>query len=195
MRTTVVLIRHAAYPEAGRRFTGRSPGHALSPEGRAQAEGLIARLERFEFTALYSSPVQRALETAAPLANARGLDVQTLDEFAEVDTGEWTGRTFESLSGDQTFARFNAERSKVTIPGGEHFRDVQARVGRGLELLAARHANETIAVFTHADILRVALVNTLGMPLDYLLRLDVELTNVSVVETGLGGSRLLAHGL
>lgn len=195
MRTNVVLIRHAAYPEAGRRFTGRSPGHALSEEGRAQAEELVARLSRFSLSALYSSPVQRALETAAPLARVLGLDVQPLDEFAEVDTGEWTGRTFESLARDETFARFNAERSSVRIPGGEHFLDVQARVERGLEKITASHPGKTVAVFTHADILRVALVTTLGMPLDHLLRLDVSLANVSVIETGTSGSRLLAHGL
>ncbi|MBV9735802.1 MAG: histidine phosphatase family protein, partial [Acidisphaera sp.] len=95
--TTFHLIRHATYGLIGHTLAGRTPGHALNEAGRAQAAALAASLAGRPIAAVVSSPLERARETAAPIAAGHGLAVSVDGDFNEIDFGEWTGLAFDTL--------------------------------------------------------------------------------------------------
>lgn len=163
-------------------MAGRTANVPLTERGRTQAERLGERLAREPIKHLCSSPVQRAQETAAPLARRLGLTVELCAGFHEVESGEWTGHTFPELdASDARWRRFNQVRSTTRIPGGETMVGVQARFLEELLRLRARFPNEAVALVSHADPLKAALAYFLGMPLDFYDRLDIGLASWSTV--------------
>ncbi len=189
--TTFLLIRHGANDFIGNTLVGRRPGVSLNAEGRAQAEALADRLGRLPIDALYSSPLERARETAAPLADRLGLEVRTCEGIHEIDPGDWTGLTLDELRGLPEWSAYSAYRSGTRCPNGELLLDVQARFVTALERLRADHPGEVLALFSHADPIRIALAYYLGMPLDHVLRLDIAPASVSVLTLSDWGPRVL----
>ena len=190
--TRFFLIRHAANDTSGHSFAGRMPGVHLNEEGHAQAEALAARFAGMDIAAVASSPLERALETAAPIATVLGLRASSREEFTELDCGDWTGRRFETLADDPGFHRFNRLRSCSGPPGGETMLQAQARFVAGLESLRREHPDAAVVVVSHCDMIRAALAHCLGMPLDLMLRLEVAMGSVSTVEIGGDWLRVLA---
>lgn len=191
MGTTVLLIRHAHTDAVGQWLAGRTPGVGLNQCGRAQVERLRARLSAASISAVYSSPLDRAIETAAPLAHDRGLHVEPKMELMEVDFGAWTGQRFEQLAGDPEWVRFNAHRSAAAVPGGERATDVQARIVRALDDVRLRHRNQVVAFVTHADVIRLAILHLAGAPIDFIHRFDVGPASVTAVSLHEDGATLL----
>jgi probable phosphomutase (TIGR03848 family) len=191
MSATFLLIRHAQTDFTGTTILGRRPGVALNAVGREQARLLAHRLEPLSLGAVYSSPVQRAMETAAPIAESRRLQVQRADAFAELEFGDWTGRQIGDLEGDPAWTRFNHYRSGTRIPNGESTLSVVARATDQLEQWRRAHQNQTIAIVSHGDVIRYALSYFLGAPLDLFLRLEVSPASVSVVKLEEFGPRIL----
>ncbi len=181
MTTTFLLIRHALSDAVGRRLAGWEEGVCLNAEGRGQAEALSSRLAGAPLAAVYSSPLERAVETAGAVARAHSLDVQSAEEFGEMRFGEWTGRTFDELDADPLWRRFNTFRSGTRPPGGETMLEVQARMLAGLERLRGRHADEAVAVVSHCDPIKSVIAYYAGAPLDLFLRLEISPASVSVV--------------
>ena len=179
--STVLLIRHGHTDAIGRTLVGRLPGVRLSPLGRAQAERLPARLAGRDIEAIYASPLVRTRETAAPLAAARALDVQTLDSLLEADFGEWTGLAFDALEPLDAWRRFNESRGTAPVPGGETALEAQARIVGALDALRLRHAGSTIAVFSHADPIRYAVLHYASMPLDDIHQVTIDPASVTIV--------------
>jgi broad specificity phosphatase PhoE len=191
MSTTFLLIRHAAHALLGRVLAGRMAGVSLSPEGRVQSECLADRLAARDVRAIYVSPRERATETASPISQRLGLVPRIEPAIDEIDFGEWTGRSFVSLEAEPLWAPFNRLRSVTRPPGGETMLEVQARVAAFLEGCRAKHPGETVAVVSHGDVLKAALLHYLGMPLDHFLRFEIEPASVSVLELADWGPRLL----
>ena len=181
-RVTVFLIRHGTTPRVGKGLTGWLPGHSLDENGRKQADDLASRLATAPLSAIYSSPLERAAETAAPLARRLGLKVQTREDFGEVRFGDWQGKDFSEIERDSRWNSFNSYRSFTRAPGGELMLETQARIVRGLLNVVENHANETIAVFSHADAIKSALMHFLGIPLDFHIRLEILPASVSVLD-------------
>lgn len=167
----------------------------MNAEGRRQSQAIGNCLrQRLKLDAVYSSPLQRATETAEPVAGLQNLPVQTDARITEVEFGDWTGRTFEELHTFEEWHRYNSNRSLRTAPGGESLMQVQARAWDHLSEITARHKkDETIALVTHADVVRSLLVLFLGMPLDHLLRLAVD--PASLTDVTLGGAYPVIHGV
>jgi probable phosphomutase (TIGR03848 family) len=186
-----ILIRHGLTDVVGNSLCGWTPGVHLNEQGRAQAEALPGRLAGAPIAAIYSSPLERALETAAPLSKRLGIKVETSKALGEIDFGHWTGRSFESLNDDPEWRRFNNYRSGTKIPGGEWIGDAQLRVVRELEELRGRHPSETVAVFSHGDILRSALAYYLGVSIDLAHRIEISPVSVNIVELNEYGPRIL----
>jgi probable phosphoglycerate mutase len=115
----IILIRHAQTDTAGIRLTGRAPGIFLNAEGREQARILAEKLADAGIDYFYSSPLERTMETANLIAEKHKQPVSTLDNFLEVNYGEWTNFTVEELRGNPLFDRYNTYRSNTRIPGGE----------------------------------------------------------------------------
>ena len=114
--TTFFLIRHAACGGLGQKLWGRTPGICLNEKGEVQAQRLAERFQNIKLDAIYSSPLERALQTATVIAESMKLDVKTCDAANEINFGEWTGKTFDELSRDERWRHFNNRRSMTMIP-------------------------------------------------------------------------------
>jgi broad specificity phosphatase PhoE len=191
--TTFLLIRHALCDPVGRSIAGRQPGIHLNNPGRGQARRLAEWLGPITLDAIYSSPLERALETASPIAQAKGLQVHPAEAWNEIDFGEWTGRALADLDPLPEWRRFNTFRSSAVVPGGESMTQVLDRVLRELERLRALHPAATahVAVVSHGDVLRSLVAHALGVPMDLFHRLEISPASVSTLEITDQGSRLL----
>jgi probable phosphoglycerate mutase len=179
---TVLLIRHGTNPKVGKGLTGWLPGVSLDDNGRRQAERLAERLARLPIAAIYSSPLERAMETAGPLARQKRLDIIVEPAFGEVNFGDWQGKDYPDLAHDPRWERFNAFRSGTKAPGGESMLETQARMTGALFALLPAHAGQTVAVFSHADAIKSAITCMLGIPLDFHLRLEILPASVTTVD-------------
>lgn len=180
--TTFILIRHGMTDAVGHTIAGRTPGVNLNAAGVAQAERLAAHLAAMPITHIYSSPLERARQTAEPLARATNCEVRISEPFNELDFGAWTNRALAELDPLPEWKAFNARRSTAVPPGGELMLEVQARTVAELERLRALHEDRCVAVVSHADVIRALLAHLLGAPLDLLLRLHLDPATFSVVE-------------
>jgi probable phosphoglycerate mutase len=179
--TTLLLIRHGLTETAGKVLTGWARGVHLNPTGRRQADGLVGRLDGVPVDAIYTSPLERCRETAAPLARARGLQVRVRRELIETSYGEWTGRSIARLRRSKDWRIVMLAPSAVRFPGGESLREVQGRTLDAIEAIAAEHPDGTVAVVSHADPIRMLLLHAGGAHLDALHRWHVDPASVSVV--------------
>jgi probable phosphomutase (TIGR03848 family) len=187
----LLLIRHGQAETTGKRLSGQAPGIHLSERGREQSEHLVERLRPIRLAAVYASTLERCTETAAPIAAHRGLEVRTVPELVDIHYGDWTGRSLKQVARS---ARWRAELSSPStgrFPGGESFVEVQARAVAALERIAAAHRRGAVAVFTHADPIRLVLAHYGGSHLDAFERLIVHPASVSAVLAGPGGPRIL----
>ncbi|MGH9020984.1 MAG: histidine phosphatase family protein [Acidimicrobiales bacterium] len=185
--TTVWLVRHGATSTTGVVLPGRAPGLHLSPRGRAQADAVAARLGVLATLpgALYTSPLERARETAAPIAATLGLRARVERGLVECDFGEWTGRRLSALRRRVEWRAVQSAPSAFTFPGGESFAAMQLRVWTTLERLASRHRGEGVVCVSHADPIKAAVTYALGVPLDLFQRTVVSTCSVSaLVMTG-----------
>jgi broad specificity phosphatase PhoE len=188
--TVFFLIRHGAHDLLGHILVGRG-SVALNDEGRHQAQWLAERLAAERLTAVASSPRQRTRETAEPIARRHGLPVTLEPALDEVDSGDWTGRSFADLARDPLWQRYNRLRSTTRIPGGEMMLEVQARVVDFMEATRQRAPEGRIALVSHGDVIRGALLLFLAMPADAVHRLTVEPGSLSVVMLGDGEPQVL----
>jgi broad specificity phosphatase PhoE len=179
--TTFFLIRHASCTGLGQTLWGRTPGVCLNETGKLEAQQLAERFRGVALQAIYSSPLERAVETAETIARTMNLEVNKNPAFDEIDFGEWTGKTFDTLSADEHWRQFNKIRSMTTIPGGESFLEVQARVVTELERLASQHNNAQVAIVSHADVIKAAVGYFAATPIDLLQRIEISPCSVSVI--------------
>jgi probable phosphoglycerate mutase len=179
--TTFFLIRHASCDGLGQTLWGRTPGVGLNDTGDKQSQSLTDRFKNMSLDAVYSSPLERALQTATAIAQSMKLDVKTCDAANEIDFGDWTGKTFDELSRDERWRNFNNRRSMTTIPGGESFLEVQNRIVKELESLALQHSDAHVAIISHADVIRAAVAYFSAIPIDLVERFEISPCSVSVL--------------
>ena len=184
-----VLIRHAVVPVQDR--IGLRAELSLSEEGRRQARGLAERLKQVDLAAIFTSPLRRTEETAQAIAEGREVAVTGEPALVEVNPGEWDNRRFRDLAGDACWKFFNTFRGGTRIPGGEMMIEVQARAVTFLEKISHQFAARTVAVVSHADVIRAAICHYTGVPLDLSMRLEVSPASVSVLEIAEWGARLV----
>jgi broad specificity phosphatase PhoE len=176
------LVRHGENDFALRgAIAGRRNGIHLNNTGRIQAERLADELKQEQIERIYSSPLERCLDTAQPLARRIGANVELADELLEIEFGEWTGQTFAELDESEIWQRYNQFRSITRPPGGELMLEVQARAVGFIQTLRDRLPESKIALFTHGDVIRSALLYYLGMSLDFVHRLKVDMASVSIM--------------
>lgn len=178
---TLLLVRHASHGLLGRVLAGRMPGVALSEAGRAEAERLAEALAGRGIARILSSPLQRTRETAAAIAARAGLAVAVAEEINEIDCGAWTGADFASLPDDPLWQRWNRERASFAMPDGEGMAAVQARALGLIGRLAADDRDETVALVTHSDVVKVVVMAALGLSLDRHDHLVVDPASVTTL--------------
>ncbi len=179
--TTVHLVRHAAHALLPHVLAGRMPDVPLSPDGQAQAAALAERFAGQDIAAVVTSPIQRARETAAPLAARLTRTSVTEPGFAEIDFGRWTGLRFDALAGDPAWDAWNRLRSLACCPGGESMHGAQSRALAALHGLVVTYRGQAVVVVSHADIIKALLAPALGLSLDHLHRLRIDPASISTL--------------
>ncbi len=179
--TRFLFVRHGVHDLIEREvIAGRQPDIHLNARGRKQAEQIAEALSTLPIDAIYCSPLERACETAKPLAAKLGLPLQIAEEFNEIDFGAWTNCAFAELENVPEWKQWNSFRSGSAAPGGESMVAVQARAVRKVSELRTRHSFVTI--FTHGDIIRAVVAHFLGVHLDLFLRIEIDPASASWIE-------------
>lgn len=192
MTVTLFLLRHAAHDDVGRYLAGRAGQVHLGPAGLAQARRLGTRMAGEQFDAVFASPRERAQQTAAEIAAARGeMPVETTEALDEVDFGAWSGCTFEELNKRADWQRWNSLRSMAETPAGETMLDVQRRAIGFIRELTARDADGRFTLVSHADIIRSIVAHVLGLPIDAWQRFDISPASVTTLVIGDWGGKVL----
>lgn len=193
----ILLVRHGEndYVKKGR-LAGRLPGVHLNERGREQAQQVAKMLAEkqsdLQIKAVYSSPIDRTMETAQPIADALGLDIIQKDGLIEVDVGEWQDKKLKGLSRLKIWRAVQATPSVVQFPGGETFVAAQLRIVAALQdLVAAHDAKDVIVCVSHSDPIKLAIAYFIGVPLDLFQRLNISPASISSLWIGEGGVRLL----
>jgi probable phosphoglycerate mutase len=191
--TTFLLVRHALCDPVGRAIAGQASGVHLNAAGKTEADRLGSRLADLAISAIYSSPLERALETAAPVAARHCLEVVPSPGLIEIDFGDWTGRSLAELDGVPEWKTFNAFRSGTRIPGGESMAEVLARALLDVDRIRKVHSapNALVVLVSHGDVLRALVAHFLGISLDLFQRLELGPASVSVLSLRHGTPRLL----
>lgn len=189
-----MLIRHGEndFVKTGK-MAGRLPGVHLNERGQKQAEGLADALKDVPIKAIYSSPLERAVETAMPIANARKLEVQLEADLLESNVGTWQGKSWKVLRLKRVWKIVLQAPSRFRFPDGESFPEMQTRVVSGLERIVQNHKkpNEIVACVFHADPIKLAIAHFLGLPLDHFQRLSCDTGSVTVLHIGEMGAALI----
>ena len=199
--TTILLVRHGLTPTTGRVLPGRKPGLHLSDDGRKQAEAAAARIGRLErVSAIYASPLERARETAMPIARVRGLALRIDRGLLELDVGRWTGERLDRVSKRPEWSTVQRHPSGFRFPDGESFMEMQTRMTDTLGRLVERHRGGVVVAVSHADPIKAALAHALGMHLDLFQRLAIAPGSITTIAYAGGppmvlGVNALADGL
>ena len=190
MTTVVLMVRHASHDRLDRMLCGRMEGVHLSGQGLQEAEALGRRLAVRKMAAVYCSPLDRARQTADPIAHGQGLTVEVDPDLNEIDFGAWTGKPFDELRADPDWPIWNSERGTAQPPGGESMRACQARAVRTLDRLRERHPDQQVALVSHGDVIKTAIAHVLGLPLGHYDRFEVAPASVSTVVIGDWGAKV-----
>ena len=180
----LLLLRHASTEQTGKRLSGWTPGLYLSERGVQEARALAERLAPLEIHAVYSSPLERCVQTATAVAEPRGLKVRTLEDVGEVRYGEWTGKELSELAKTDLWRTVQFHPSGARFPEGESIHEMQTRAVLACERLRAAHPGETVAVCSHADVIKAVVAHYLGMHLDLFQRLVVGTASVTALGFG-----------
>lgn len=190
---TLLLIRHGENDFVKTsKLAGRLPGVHLNARGQKQAKALGEALKDVPIQTIYSSPLERAMETAAPIAGARALTVIPEPDLMDTDVGKWQGRSWKVLRRTKAWKVVQHAPSRFRFPDGESFPETQLRVVNVLERIARQHKPlDVIAVVFHADPIRMAVAHFIGLPLDQFQRLGCDTGSATVINVGEMGAGLM----
>jgi len=194
MTTRVFLVRHGATVlSAEDRYAG-SVDVALSAEGRAQAEGLGARLAGEPLAAVYASPMSRAQDTARAIVAGRALPIATVPELRETDHGHWEGKTREEVcsSFPDEYARWERDPFTFAPSGGETGLQVLARALPAFLEIVGKHPDSAVLVVSHKATIRLVVGELLGLELrGYRDRLDMSPCGLNILDVKSGAEARL----
>ncbi|MFM8846452.1 MAG: MSMEG_4193 family putative phosphomutase [Actinomycetota bacterium] len=180
--TLVLFVRHGQTPTTGKLLPGRAAGLHLAERGVAQAEEVAARMASLaRIDAIYSSPLERARETAAPIARTTGHKVTIDKGLLECDFGDWTGAELKKLMKLPEWTTVQRSPSTFRFPSGESFTEMQTRMVSTIDRLCARHPGGTIVCVSHADPIKAAVAHAMGTHIDLFQRIVIGTCSVSAV--------------
>ena len=183
--TTIYMIRHGENDFIGKthKLAGWLPGVHLNDRGRAQAEALAQILSSVKIDALYASPLERTMETALPIAKAKGLEIHKREALGEIKYGRWEGQTLKALARRKLWLVIQNTPSLARFPDGESFVEAQERVVSEIETLRTIHKSPkaSFACVTHADVIKLGIAHYLGLPLDLFQRIVVMPASISIL--------------
>ncbi|MGZ4761581.1 MAG: MSMEG_4193 family putative phosphomutase [Ilumatobacteraceae bacterium] len=190
--TLFLLVRHGQTPTTGKVLPGRAAGLHLADAGREQAQAAaqrIAALARVD--AIYSSPLERARETAAPIGTARGLKVVVDKGLLECDFGDWTGGELKKLMKLAEWNTVQRAPSTFRFPGGESFTEMQGRMVGTIDRLRAAHNGGVVVCVSHADTIKAAVSHAMGTHIDMFQRIVISPCSITAIAYFAGGPVVL----
>jgi len=190
--TLVLLVRHGQTPTTGQVLPGRAKGLYLADVGVEQARKAAERIVGVSgVAAVYASPLERARQTAAPIARALGQRVRIERGLVECDFGTWTGEALKDLMKLPEWSTVQRAPSTFRFPEGESFSEMQHRMVSTLDRLRQRHAGQTVVCVSHADPIKAAVAHALGTHLDLFQRIVISTCSVSAIAYGTSGPVVL----
>lgn len=189
----LLLIRHGEndYTKT-HKLAGRLSGVHLNEHGRKQAQALAEALAQVPIKAVYSSPLERAMETAATIAKSVRLTVQKEKGLLETNVGDWQGKSLKRLYLHKHWKVVQRAPSRAQFPNGETFHECQYRIVSTLDAILSRHKpNDIVACVFHADPIKLAVAHYIGLPLDQFQRLGCDTGSVSALAVGEMSATLL----
>lgn len=185
MYTKLILTRHGhVHWIAPERFRGRADLQ-LSELGLWEAEATAERItSSWSPSAIYSSPMGRAVETAEFIARPHRLAVQGDPGLNDIDYGAWQGRTPAEAKErwPAEYAAWRHEPSTVAAPGGESLAAVSDRVVVAVMRIAHDHRGQTVVIVGHDSINRLVLLHALGLPLSRYRYLSQDTCGISEID-------------
>jgi probable phosphoglycerate mutase len=191
--TLLLLVRHGQTPSTGKVLPGRAKGLHLSEDGRAEADAAAERIAGFgdRVAAVYSSPLERTRETAAPIAAALGQKVVIERGLLEADFGDWTGAELKALAKQPEWKAVQLRPSRFRFPGGESFAEMQLRICAAIDRLVLAHPGKVVVAVSHADPIKAYVAQTMGCHLDLFQRIVVSPCSLTAIAYGDGGPIVL----
>jgi probable phosphomutase (TIGR03848 family) len=190
----LLLIRHGEndFVKTGR-LPGQSAGIHLNERGQKQAQALGESLREVPIKAVYSSPLERAMETTEPIARGRSLQIVQEPGLRDADVGKWQGKSLKVLRLTNAWKIVQHSPSRFKFPEGESFMSVQTRIVNALEGIARKHnkPKDIIAVVFHADPIKLAVAHFLGLPLDHFQRLSCDTGSLTALYVNEMGANLV----
>jgi probable phosphomutase (TIGR03848 family) len=192
--TLLLLIRHGEneFVKTGK-LPGHLPGIHLNERGHKQAQALGEALKDVPIKAIYSSPLERAMETAEPIATSHQLEIVQEPGLRDANVGKWEGKSLKVLRLTNAWKVVQHSPSRFHFPEGESFMDLQTRIVNALEEIVKKHnkPKDIVTVVFHADPIKLAVAHFLGLPLDHFQRLSCDTGSVSALYVGEMGANLV----
>jgi probable phosphoglycerate mutase len=189
----LLLIRHGENEFTKKhKLAGHTPDVHLNERGQSQAQALADALKEVPIKAIYSSPLERAVETATPIAAARKLEVQVEPRLLETNVGKWQGRSLAALRLQKHWKVVQSAPSRAQFPEGETFYECQARVVAALDSISRKSKPQDIlACVFHADPIRLAVAHYIGLHLDHFQRLACDTGSLTALYVSESGAHLI----
>ncbi len=186
------LIRHGETEwNTVKRFQGWTDIE-LSSRGIEQARLLSERFRNIKLDEIYSSPLKRAVKTAEPIAEKKGLELKTSEYFKEINFGIWEGKTRDELSAlyGAEFDDFLIHPEAHTFPGDGSFDAVTERIKKGLNMVLDAKDNISVAIVSHGGIIRLIVKYLLDIEGEWYNKTWIDNTSITLLELKKGGNLL-----
>lgn len=176
------MVRHGKTPSTGKLLPGRAKGLHLSDIGIQEALVVAERLSKIKkVVAIYASPLERARETAAPIAKALKQKVIINKGLLECDFGDWTGEELAKLMKLPEWSNVQRAPSTFRFPKGESFTEMQTRMVSTLDDLRKKHSGGVVICVSHADPIKAAVAHAMGTHIDLFQRIVISTCSVTAV--------------
>ncbi len=192
--TLLLLIRHGEndYVKTGK-LAGQISGVHLNQRGRDQARALSDALRGTPISAVYASPLERAMETAQPISESHKLKIIEEPDLMDTNVGKWQGRSWKILRLTKAWQVVQNAPSRFRFPDGESFPEAQTRIVNVLERILQKHRKrqEAVAIIFHADPIKLAVAHFLGLPLDHFQRLSCDTGSLTALFVDASSANLM----
>lgn len=190
--TVIIMVRHGKTPTTGKMLPSRTDSPHLNEVGQNEALEVAKRLSKIgKVTAIYSSPLGRARQTAAPIGAILNKEIVIHKGLIDCDFGTWAGIQLDLLIKRPEWSTVQRAPSTFRFPNGESFAEMQTRIVSTLEELRRRHHGGVIICVSHADPIKAAVAHAMGTHLDLFQRIAISTCSVSAVAYSPDGPRVL----
>ena len=194
--TLVLLVRHGRTPTTGKVLPGRAPGLHLAESGQSEAKRAAERISEIgRVAAIYASPLERARETAAPIAKALKQTTRIHKGLLECDFGDWTGAALQRLMKKPEWTTVQKAPSTFRFPNGESFLEMQTRMVSALDDIRSRHPGKVVVCVSHVDPIKAAVAHAMGTHIDLFQRIVISTCSITAIQYSQAGPVVLGVNL